>query len=117
MSDLKKINQKLQIMSRHGAMYQDVIPYTSRYYDHGKFGRIFPSLPAFAQDTTKVRDALKDMGKKGGIMDAKDDLTQLPQDLIGNSTLQQNNPNNLAMSAGMTFLGQFIDHDITFDPT
>ena len=117
MSDLRKINQKLQIMSRHGSMYQDVIPYTSRYYDQGKFGRIFPSLPAFAQDTTKVRDALKDMGKKGGIMDAKDDLTVLPQDLIGNSTLQQNNPNNLAMSAGMTFLGQFIDHDITFDPT
>ncbi len=28
-----------------------------------------------------------------------------------------NNPNNPALSAGMTFLGQFLDHDMTFDPT
>ena len=57
-------------MSRHGAMYQDIIPFTSRYYDQGKFGRLFPSLPPFAANTQKVKDALKDMGKKGGIMDA-----------------------------------------------
>ena len=104
-------------MSRHGAMYQDIIPYTSRYYDQGKFGRLFPSLPAFAQDTPKVREALKDMGKKGGIMDAKDDLTQDPIHLITKPELQKDNPNSPVMAAGMTFLGQFIDHDITFDPT
>ena len=104
-------------MSRHGAMYQDVIPFTSRFYDQGKFGRLFPSLPAFAYDSTKVRTALKDMGKKGGIMDANDDLTQDPTLLITNPILQVNNPNSPVMSAGMTFLGQFIDHDITFDPT
>ena len=104
-------------MSRHGAMYQDIIPFTSRYYDQGKFGRLFPSLPPFAANTQKVKDALKDMGKKGGIMDANDDLSQDPKDLISRPDLQTNNPNNPAMSAGMTFLGQFIDHDITFDPT
>ncbi len=104
-------------MSRHGMLYQDIIPFTSRYYDKGKFGRIFPTLPPFAQDTPKVRDALKDIGKKGGIMDANDDLTQSPIDLITNPALQTNNPNSPIMTAGMTFLGQFIDHDITFDPT
>ena len=104
-------------MSRHGAMYQDVIPYTSRYYDQGKFGRLFPSLPAFALDTPKVREALKDMGKKGGMMDAEDDLTQDPKNLVGDAALQVHNPNSPVMAAGMTFLGQFIDHDITFDPT
>ncbi|HEV8082645.1 MAG TPA: heme peroxidase family protein [Chitinophagaceae bacterium] len=104
-------------MSRHGMLYQDIIPFTSRYYDKGKFGRIFPTLPPFAQDTPKVRDALKDIGKKGGIMDAKDDLTQSPIDLITNPALQTDNPNSPIMTAGMTFLGQFIDHDITFDPT
>ncbi|MEO6316443.1 MAG: heme peroxidase family protein [Chitinophagaceae bacterium] len=104
-------------MSRHGALYQDIVPFTSRYYDKGKFGRIFPSLPPFAQDTPKVREALKDIGKKGGIMDAKDDLTQSPIDLITNPALQIGNANSPVMSAGATFLGQFIDHDITFDPT
>lgn len=104
-------------MSRHGALYQDVVPFSSRYYDKGKFGRIFPSLPPFAQDTQKVREALKDIGKKGGIMDAKDEMDQSPADLITNPVLQTGNPNSPVMSAGMTFLGQFIDHDITFDPT
>lgn len=104
-------------MSRHGMMYQDIVPYTSRYYDKGKFGRMFSSLPPFASDNKKVRDALKDMGKKGGIMDAKDDLTQDPKFLITDPNLQIKNPNSPIMGAGMTFLGQFIDHDITFDPT
>ena len=80
-------------MSRHGAMYQDIIPFTSRYYDQGKFGRLFPSLPSFAPNSTKVREALIDMGKKGGIMDAKDDLTKDPIDLVGRADLQVNNPN------------------------
>jgi hypothetical protein len=102
---------------RHGALYQDIIPFTSRYYDKGKFGRIFPSLPAFAADTPKVREALTDIGKKGGIMDAKDDLGQTPIDLIIKPELQTGNPNSPVMGAGMTFLGQFLDHDITFDPT
>jgi len=31
--------------------------------------------------------------------------------------LQTDNPNHPVMGAGMTFLGQFIDHDMTFDPT
>ena len=104
-------------MSRHGAMYQDVVPFTSRFYDKGKFGRLFPSLPSFAQDSKKVRDALIDMGKKGGIMDAKDDLTQDPVNLITDPALSVNNQNSPIMTAGMTFWGQFIDHDITFDPT
>lgn len=104
-------------MSRHGALYQDIVPFSSRYYDKGKFGRLFPSLPSFAADTQKVRDALKDMGKRGGIMDAKDDLAQAPIALIADPTLQTGNQNSPIMTAGMTFLGQFIDHDITFDPT
>ena len=104
-------------MSRHGALYQDIVPFTSRFYDKGKFGRIFPSLPPFAQDSKKVRDALVEMGKKGGIMDAKDDLTQNPVNLITDPVLSENNPNSPIITAGMTFWGQFLDHDITFDPT
>lgn len=50
-------------------------------------------------------------------MDAKDDLTATPKDLITNPALFANNPDNPEMTAGMTFLGQFLDHDMTFDPT
>jgi hypothetical protein len=35
--------------------------------------------------------------------------------LITDLSLSANNPNNPAHTAGTTFVGQFIDHDITFD--
>ena len=104
-------------MSHHGALYANIIPYSSRYMDKGKFGRIFGNLPPFATRSTKVENALKDMGKKGGIMDAEDDLTKTAAELITDLDLQTDNPNHPVMGAGMTFLGQFIDHDMTFDPT
>jgi hypothetical protein len=79
---------------------------------------MFGELPPFAADTPQVRSALMAIGQggPGSIMDAQDDLTD-PQALIANPALSAKNPNNTRMTAGMTFLGQFIDHDITFDPT
>jgi hypothetical protein len=94
-----------------------VVPARSTYFDSGKFGRIFGKLPPFAADTPEVREALLEIGKKGGILDAKDNLAAGPKALITDPALSQNNPDNPHLSAGMTFLGQFIDHDITFDPT
>ena len=78
---------------------------------------MFPSLEPFAADTPTMRAALMTIGKQGGIMDAKDDPGASPKDLIVNPALSVNNPNNPAMTAGMTFLGQFVDHDITLDTT
>jgi hypothetical protein len=101
---------------RHGIYPEDVIPPRSRYFDSGRFGRMFGELPPFAADTPQVRAALLEIGQPAGIMDAQDDLSD-PQALIINPALSANNPNNPQMTAGMTFLGQFIDHDITFDPT
>jgi len=69
-----------------------------------------------AADTPSVRAALIDIGKPGGIMDAGDDLTD-PLALLANAALSADNPDNPTMTAGFTFLGQFIDHDMTFDPT
>jgi len=100
----------------HGIYPQDVAPPRSRYFDSGRFGRMFGELPPFAADTPQVRAALLEIGQPAGIMDAQDDLSD-PQALITNPALSANNPNNPQMTAGMTFLGQFIDHDITFDPT
>lgn len=110
-------------MSRHGAYkLGGENPPKSIYYEQGKFGRMFPTLPPFATDTKQIRDALQELGKKGGIMDAGESMDTtanptLARDLITDPALNTNNQNNPNLSAGMTFLGQFLDHDITFDPT
>jgi hypothetical protein len=105
-------------MSRHGAQSAtDFIPPRSQFHDSGRFGRMFGALPPFASDNPSVRQALIELGKPGGLLDARDKLDASPADLITQPALNKTNANNPAMSAGMTFLGQFIDHDITFDPT
>ena len=88
----------------------------SVFYSEGRFGRLFPTLPPFAADTPLIRDALAELGAKGGPMDAGDDLSD-PITLITDPAKSANNPDNPAMTAGFTFLGQFVDHDMTFDPT
>ena len=65
----------------------------------GRFGRMFPALPA--RRPTGLHEA-ELFGLPGGKMDA------------GQTTKQEENPN---LFAGFTFLGQFVDHNITFDPT
>ncbi len=90
------------------------------------FGRIFPQLPPFAPVTDAVQSALLEVGAQGGIMDAQDDLAAGPKALIVDPTVNGNptatnpygtNPDNPTMTAGSTFVGQFTDHDITFDQT
>ena len=79
------------------------------------FGRLFPGLPAFAPATQRVKDALLALGAPGGPLDANDDLSKGPKLLITDLGLSASNPNNPSHTAGTTFMGQFIDHDITFD--
>jgi Animal haem peroxidase len=79
------------------------------------FGRIFPDLPPFASQSPKVEAALKELGQPGGLLDAKDALEKGPVLLITDLSLSKDNRNNPAHTAGTTFVGQFIDHDITFD--
>ena len=90
------------------------------------FGRMFPSLPPFADATDAVRAALSAVGAPEGILDAKDDLAAGPKNLIVQLGVNGNpvnpgeygtNPDNPTMTAGSTFVGQFTDHDITFDQT
>ena len=88
----------------------------SIFCDQGRFGRLFPTLPAFAADTQLIRDALLELGAKSGPMDAGDDLSD-PIALITDPAKSVNNPDNPSITAGFTFLGQFLDHDMTFDPT
>lgn len=82
-----------------------------------RFARLFPQLPAFASSSPALIGALNDLGRPGGIMDANDALSAGPAALITDPSLSLNNPNAALplANSGITFLGQFVDHDITFD--
>jgi hypothetical protein len=105
-------------MAGHGNIYRaGDNPPNSTFYDQGKFGRMVGSLAPFAADSLSMRSVLEELGKLGGLMDAKDDLTAHPRELIIEPAKFVNNPDNPSMTAGMTFLGQFLDHDLTLDIT
>ncbi len=68
----------------------------SEFAPTGKFGRMFPRLPAFTPKESSLIEL-------GNVMN--DSRPNAPEG---------DNPN---VPAGYTYLGQFIDHDITFDTT
>lgn len=79
------------------------------------FTRMFPELPPFAEATDRMRETAKDLGQVGGAIDAQDNLTDPVQSVINPAVFSPNNPDNPTMTAGVTFFGQFLDHDITLD--
>jgi heme peroxidase len=67
----------------------------------GRFGRMFRNLPAAEFDE--------------GILTALGQAMTAPADVPTPET-QADDEENTGISAGYTYLGQFIDHDLTFDP-
>jgi hypothetical protein len=83
-----------------------------------RFGRMFPDLPPFVVPADdRRRAALSDIGKLGGLLDAKDNLAAGPVNLITDPNELLVNRDNPTHTAGTTFFGQFLDHDMTFDTT
>jgi hypothetical protein len=76
---------------------------------------MFPGLPPFAPATDEIREKAKQLGAKDGILDAKDLMSDPVQSIVNPAVFSPNNPDNPNMTAGVTFLGQFIDHDLTLD--
>ncbi len=70
--------------------------------DQARFGRLFRSLPR----TGHTEDALHELALSMIDPDASDKPITEPEPDDENPTI----------AAGYTYLGQFIDHDITFDP-
>ena len=81
----------------------------------GRFGRIFDRLPPFAEPSEALNEALIELSRPGGILDANDPIEVGPIRLITEPDLSPNNLDNLTHTAGTTFVGQFLDHDITRD--
>ena len=79
-------------------------PPLSRFYERGRFGRMFAGLPRYAPDPIQ----LMELGAVGGPMDARD---------TGPAPNPANRDHPDGLGAAFTFLGQFVDHDVTFDPT
>src|SRR5260221_5931591 len=67
----------------------------------GKFGRMFPELAPVDFDDQALKKLADEM------IHSEDSVT--PE-------TESDGEENSAISAGYTYLGQFIDHDITFDP-
>jgi hypothetical protein len=82
-----------------------------------RFSRLFLDLEAFAKPSDRLTAALLELGKPKGILDAQDALDEGPVRLITEEALNRVNKNNDSHTAGVTFMGQFMDHDITFDRT
>lgn len=91
----------------------------------GRFGRLFRSLPPGSWPLAALRDLAGD-GHKEGRMSAEpeQDAKHLPiaprediddQGKPRKSRLHDDEENS-GIDAGYTYLGQFIDHDISFDP-
>ena len=79
------------------------------------FTRMFPELPPFAEATDRMRDKVKELGRAGGLLDAQDNLSDPIQSVVNPGVFSPQNPDNPLMTAGVTFFGQFLDHDITLD--
>lgn len=74
---------------------------------------MFPGLPPYAPATDEARERAKQLGVRGGILDALDNLTDPVQSITNPSVFSPNNRDNPNMTAGVTFFGQFLDHDLT----
>lgn len=86
-------------------------PHTSS----SNFTRLFPDLPPYTEQTEQSRALAAQAGAVGGPMDAADNLTDPLQSIVNQAVFSPNNDDNPNMTAGLTFIGQFLDHDITFD--
>ena len=93
--------------------------------DGFQFDKLFPLLPSFWKGDNKpdVIRRVRELGKKGGRMDAHDPLVTVSNPLDANLNCHAPDPDypcnpdndNADMTVGFTFLGQFLDHDITLD--
>lgn len=78
-----------------------------------QFTRLFEPNPTDHDQRQCMVDALVELSRRGGLLDANDPLEVGPTRLITEPELSPRNPDNPTHTAGTTFIGQFLDHDIT----
>jgi hypothetical protein len=99
-STLQELAQRIGVRPGHGNAGRQpsrgALDTPSRFDDPGMFGRMFPDLAPLAVDDASLQD----------LADAMTDPD--PAGAAGD---------NVKVPAGFTYLGQFVDHDITLDLT
>lgn len=109
-----KSNNTSSAKSPHGGGLRGLEMRRQSSLFEGRFGRMFRELP----EAVHTRDALKKLGMA---------MTADPEHIVvegkkfpiaakENTKHIQDDEENSGIEAGYTYLGQFIDHDITFDP-
>lgn len=101
----------------HGASAQTVVtPFPTSPPDPGNmFTRMFPELASFAEQTDSARRAVQLLGAADGMLNAEDNLTDPVQSILNPAAFSPHNADNPDVTAGVTFLGQFLDHDLSLD--
>ena len=105
-------SKKLQPAAHGGGVRGDSSALRSSLSE-GRFGRMFRSLPP----AEWRREVLYDLGHKmTADPEVAEDNKDLPAASLETADRIQDDEENAGIPAGYTYLGQFIDHDITFDP-
>jgi hypothetical protein len=73
---------------------------------------MFPDLPSFADQIDTARHTVQLLGASDGILNAQDNLTDPFESILNPAVFSPHNADNPNMTAGMTFLGQLLDHDL-----
>jgi len=104
----------------HGSLRGADSPNSSSQFE-GLFGRMFRTVPAatFEEQDLLVLARAMTAGPEVVQDSQGNDKRDKDGHLIPKATLETrlDDEENLGIPAGYTYLGQFIDHDITFDPT
>lgn len=87
----------------------------NRAGSNNQFSRMYDYLAPFAEPSPELAEALIELSRPGGMLDAKDPLEVGPIRLITEPELSPDNRDNPTHTAGTTFVGQFLDHDTTRD--
>jgi Animal haem peroxidase len=88
---------------RHAVELRGLTAVPSSALFEGRFGRIFRALPVFKHD----EDALRELARR---MVSPPEDEETPEGQVDPEETTKPIP------AGFTYLGQFVDHDLTFDP-
>ena len=92
----------MESQQRHGRGLRGLSDATRSSVESGRFGRLFRSLHPAAHTASGLHELALTM--LAGESDDKDITEPEPED------------ENPTITAGFTYFGQFVDHDITFDP-
>lgn len=90
----------------HGTALRGSESVASSFSTSGRFGRMFRNIPVFEHKADNLAALARTMIVPADPKDTKPVPASAPPD-------ERENP---LIPAGYTYLGQFIDHDITFDP-